>query len=255
MDYNKTFETRGAQYTYAVETYPDALSKEFKNAIDICGIQETDVLLNIQAGGVPLKPYFTTQPSVYHEYETNTMFANLSGISLCTLSSIPLEDESCSKILSLASLHHATQEERREFYKESWRLLKPGGRLVIGDVCRDSDQARWLNIFVDANNSSGHCGLFWSQEDVGLLEAQGFQIQMEEREYPWSFSSRDSMIDFCKNLFGLNLASEQKIQKGLESYLHATDGGFMWKLVYFIATKPLDGAQLHESTSESLLQG
>jgi hypothetical protein len=54
--------------------------------------------------------------------------------------------------------------------------------------------------------------------------------------YAWDFESNASMIDFCKNLFGLDLATDAQIERGLVQYLGARDCSFRWQLMYFIAT-------------------
>jgi hypothetical protein len=47
----------------------------------------------------------------------------------------------------------------------------------------------------------------------------------------------EEMVDFCRNLFGLEGASDKEIVDGLKSYLGAKETGFEWSLMYFIAIK------------------
>ncbi len=237
MDYNQTFTKRAHSYAYALQMYPNALQREFEVAVEELDIQPKDILLNIPASCVSLSSYYTTKPHIVYEYETNTEFAELTNTPVCSFFNIPLPNESVSKIISLASLHHMSQEERPLFYKECYRILKPGGELVIGDVQADSKQANWLNTFVHTYNSQGHKGLFWSESDSSLLQQAGFTTHLVERNYPWLFSSKDDMIDFTKHLFGLDLANPETIVHGLDEYLTVFKAkqfyGFMWKLLYF----------------------
>ena len=112
--------------------------------------------------------------------------------------------------------------------------LKPGGKLIIGDVHVGSREDKWLNEFV--NRFNGHNGKFWSEEDTRLMS--GFNVTTEMKHYPWAFASRNEMVDFCKHLFGLKNASHAEIDEGLQKYLMASDTEFEWSLIYFIATKP-----------------
>jgi ubiquinone/menaquinone biosynthesis C-methylase UbiE len=179
--------------------------------------------------------------SITHiQYETNKELANLTSIPYCTFSSIPIRDTSVHRILSLASLHHLTNEERSAFYKEAKRILVPGGKLLIGDVQENTNQAAWLNIFVNKYNSYGHQGIFFSENDSKLVEMAGFHVTVEYKTYKWVFESSTQMITFCKHLFHLDLASDKDILDGLQTYLDADKNNytFEWKLLYFICSCP-----------------
>ena len=254
MDYDSTFTKRGREYHYAVNTYPNAMLEEFLTAVKMISLQQDDILLNIPSACIPIENYFTVQPKEYHQYETNGPFAELVGHSKCSWTKIPLQDSYCSKIISLASLHHSTNDERIEIYRECWRLLQPGGSLIIGDVSKGSAQDRWLNEFVNQSNSNGHNGQFWSEEDLPLFYKQGFQVRIERCSYPWRFTSQYEMIDFCKHLFGLDKVTDDEILKGLQTYLGATETGFTWNLLYFIATKPQTFSLNHSKIPDSLPQ-
>ena len=235
MDYDATFAKRGRSYKYAMDTYPHAMDAEFQTAVRVCGLSAGDVLLNIPAACIPLP----VPPDVnYLCYETNASFAALTGLPCCSLGAIPLLDGSVDVIVTLASLHHATDEERAAFYTEARRLLKPGGRLLIGDVASGSAQDAWLNQFVDAHNSSGHRGRFWSCSDAGLLSSCGFSVEVSEQSYTWGFPSWEAAIDFSRHLFGLDLATDAQISEGLQRHLSPVrhEGGGVcvpWSLLYF----------------------
>lgn len=235
MDYNKTFETRGHNYKYATETYPRALDHEFQTAIDMCELTPGMILVNIPAACVPLYKYLP--PGVgYISLESNEPFAKLTGVPYSPLDALHLYDNSADVIISVASLHHASDSERQAFYKECRRVLRPGGRLVIGDVMRGSTQDGWLNTFVNLYNSAGHNGQFWSAADARILEDCGFSVAIRTARYTWDFDSDVDMIDFCKNLFGLDHATEPQIAQGLIQYLGVRDCKIPWQLMYFIAT-------------------
>ena len=248
MDYDKTFEIRGKQYKYAVETYPHVLETELQTAVAMCALKPGETMLNIPAACVSLGSYVPDSVT-YVERESNAAFAALTGTPYGRLDNTGLADGSVDVIVSVASLHHATDEERRVFYHECHRILRKGGngRLVIGDVRRGSPQDTWLNEFVNAMNSSGHVGRFWDMEPCGrdfqLLEACGFQVSANIQHYDWTFSSVAAMLDFVRNLFGLDLAKDDAalltaIQSHLGFNVDAKDGSvrFPWELAYFVAT-------------------
>lgn len=234
MDYDNVFTVRGKDYAYAVSTYPDALSEEFMIAAQMCDAKSGMKVVNVPGACVDISKYLQKDVQ-YIAYETNAVFAELSGLPTCSWSSIPCENSSVDRVISLASLHHATNEERTTFYYEARRILKDDGYLIIGDVYAKSDQAGWLNTFVNEWNSVGHAGKFWDLDDVALIESCGFSVNPVLQTYRWNFESRDAMIDFCRRLFGLDLASDYVIYSGLKTYLNASDTGFEWSLLYFIA--------------------
>lgn len=239
MDYDKTFETRGHKYKYATETYPRVLDAEFQTAIRMCGpLKPGMIVANIPAACVPLHKYLPADIG-YVPLESNKAFASLTGIPHSPLDALQLPNNSVDIVVSLASLHHTTDSERKAFYDECRRVLRPGGRLVIGDVMRGSTQDGWLNTFVNLYNSAGHNGNFWSGADTQLLEEYGFNVTLEHAMYTWDFESKVSMIDFCKNLFGLDRATDAQIEQGLVQYLGVRDCSIPWELMYFIASSAI----------------
>ena len=148
----------------------------------------------------------------------------------------------------MACLHHSSDEERLGFYIESARILKPDGKLVIGEVVKDSLQDQWLNEFVDAHNSLGHKGRFFNNGINGiekfLLESAGYNVDIHIKEYDWEFKNKDCLIDFSKKLFGLDLANNNTILHGFKQYFDInidsdphTTYKVPWKLLYFVASK------------------
>ena len=233
MDYDIVFEHRAKDYNYAVEKYPNVLHNELSTAAFMVDAKSSETVVNIPGACVNISKYLPSSV-IYKPYETNKTFSIISGTPYSANFNIPEPDDSIDKVISLVSLHHSTDEERVEFYKTVYRCLKPGGTLIIGDVCTGSPQDKWLNEFVHSYN--GHNGKFWSDDDKKFMT--GFNVKTEMKYYPWTFSSHSEMIDFCKHLFGLKNASDTDIAEGLKKYLKASETDFEWSLLYFIATKP-----------------
>jgi SAM-dependent methyltransferase len=241
MEYDSVFRVRGASYKYAVEKYPFVFTNEFKVAASMCKVVDGDVILNIPAACVSLAKYFPNDVAfTYYEYDTNESFASLMDISHCRLDDIPHDTSTINTIVSIAGLHHASEDERIVFYYECKRVLKKDGKLVIGDVIKGSPQDDWLNGFVNKYNSVGHSGMFWNKSDALLLEVCGFDVKTEVKNYTWDFEGEKQMLDFTRHLFRLDLASDSEILEGLKSYLKPTykeDGSISidWSLIYFTA--------------------
>jgi len=232
MDYDLVFSKRSAQYNFATKTYPHVLVNELRTAAEMVNAEKGAIVVNVPGACVDISPYLDSS-IIYKPYETNAVFAAIAGVTHSNFGIIPEPDESVDKVVSLASLHHSTDQERATFYKEALRVLKPAGTMIIGDVISGSPQDLWLNTFV--NKYNGHNGIFWSHDDVKLMA--GFTVEVSVKKYRWTFNGMDEMVDFCRNLFGLEGASDSELVDGLKYYLGADETGFDWSLMYFIATK------------------
>jgi SAM-dependent methyltransferase len=235
MDYKNSFKNRAHSYLSAMKQFPDALKEEFLTAIRMLQLRKGDVLLNIPAGGVPIDKYIYPELDItYIPFDTHPNFAH-SNITLCRWNAIPVETNSVDKIICLASLHHLSPEERSSAYKEFYRILKPDGKLVIGDVIAGSNQAIWLNSFVDRHNSNGHRGEFFNESDANLIRSSGFNVETSRHSYNWSFHSRADATLFCKLLFGLDLLdiTNPLLSTGLTDILRCNGTDIAWELIYF----------------------
>jgi len=234
-NYNDTFNMRYKNFLYAQEKYPLVMKDEYMNALKMCNLKENDVFLNIAADYNSLENLLP-QNIKYIPVEINKNFSSVANYLLCEdLSNLPFKNQSVDVILSLASLHHSNFYERKTFYKECLRLTK---KLIIGDVIKGSIQDKWLNDFVDKNNSCRHKGIFFSEEDKILIESVGFIVRTERIKYTWNFGNKEEMIDFCKNLFNLDLISDEEIYNGIENILKPKENKFDWELIYFICENP-----------------
>lgn len=229
--------------------YGEALDHEFLTAVKVLDLQKGEVLLNIPAGGVPIHKYI--DPTLGVEclrFETSEAFAESDGIPFCEYTDIPLADATVDKILVLASLHHVVADDRPAVYKELARVLKPGGMLVIGDVIRGSAQDAWLNGFVDAHNSAGHQGLFFTESDADLLEdVGGVDVSVSRHRYRWDLKGAEDAIDFTRNLFGLDMLpgngeGDRMLLEAMQSILGFDGSGFPWELIYFECKKEKERA-------------
>jgi ubiquinone/menaquinone biosynthesis C-methylase UbiE len=78
-------------------------------------------------------------PSMADYLRTKAASAGLDNIQAAVASavSLPLVDESADLVVSNYCFHHVDEDDKRRALRETMRVLRPGGRLVFGDMMFD----------------------------------------------------------------------------------------------------------------------
>lgn len=222
-EYSKIFSHRGADYHYAMMLCPQARDYEFAAALSFIQDKPKGILLDVPSGGGYLRAYLDRAfPQYYYvSGEISSQFISSVAPSFqADYYSLPIQTESVDIVVTLAATHHFNY--RDNFYKEIYRTLKPQGQFIVGDVIYGTAQAEFLNHFVDRHNSQGHKGNFFTLDtEVSRLMDAGFkQTEGHSVHYPWCFPNEALCLTYCKNLFGMDKASEQEVKRGLASFLN-----------------------------------
>lgn len=93
--------------------------------------------------------------------------------SLASATSIPLASASFDKVLSLESAFHF--EPRTAFFREAYRVLRPGGVLSLTDIV----PARAPRGLLERLAEIGGCAL-WQLPRANLVSAEQYRAQLEE---------------------------------------------------------------------------
>ena len=75
-------------------------------------------------------------PAMCRHLQTKLASLQLHNVDVIAADTInlPLADESVDVALSNYCLHHLSDADKRQALREIWRVLRPGGRVVIGDM-------------------------------------------------------------------------------------------------------------------------
>lgn len=223
--YGDIFEQRGHLYARAMRVSPGARDEEFAHAVAWADVRDGQVVCDVPSGPGDLARYVRAAVSLIH-VETSAAFARMcrtrtgGRVVLGALAALPLAARAVDRVISLAALHHVA--DKRAFFREARRILKPRGVLCVADACAQSPVAEFLNGFVDAHNSMGHRGIFIGPGTTRDLEESGFDVERSSRvRFPWRFGSREEMVAFVEILFGLDRTTPEQTLAGIERHLGA----------------------------------
>jgi SAM-dependent methyltransferase len=244
--YKEIFDQRGRAYHQAMQTYPTARHAEFAQMIQAADLRDGQLICDVPSGGGYLSQFIQASINLI-SIETSATFVQQlqapeqTSIKVCeNLEALPLDSETCDRVICLAGAHHLPHQVR--FYQEIYRILKPGGLFCLGDVREGSGVADFLNIFVHHHSSLGHQGIFLTPKTAEDLTAIGFQVdQSIIKAFPWTFLDVKAMVHFCQLLFGIDRATEADILEHIEKYLgySMTDHqcSLNWELFFWTAVK------------------
>lgn len=223
-EYGSIFDQRGLDYHKAMSELPDARREEFGAMLEIARPRSGETLCDLPSGGGYIPRYLGGKNVDVVSVETSQVFYELckshtlGRVVHCSLDELALETASVDVAMSLAGLHHI--EDQRPIYRELHRVLRPGGRLALGDVREGSTVDRFLNEFVHEHSQLGHVGHFFNEQKSAEVEEMGFHVlRCETRSYLWHFPDRERMASYCQLLFGIDLICPEEVARGIEKIL------------------------------------
>lgn len=126
------------------ETLRHADIKAGEHVLDVgCG---TGVLTRLAAAAVGSSGSVTgidPSPGMIAMARRNALGARVE-FRLGAIEALPFPDASFDLVLSSFMVHHLPPQVKRAGFAEVWRVLKPGGRLLVVDIDRPANPLWWL---------------------------------------------------------------------------------------------------------------
>jgi SAM-dependent methyltransferase len=135
---------------------------------------------------------------------------NLPAVWQCAQETM-FADESLDFVIGSRGFHHVTLSARTAAFAEAWRILKPGGVVLVVDFEEESPTARWYSEGLDTYTNTGHRYPHFRREDfMRLLTDAGFDDASVFEIYdPFRFwadtaeGARNTLLEHVVGMFGM----------------------------------------------------
>ncbi len=149
---------------------------------------------------------------------------------------LPLREGAVDRVASLVALHHVSAPA---FVSEAKRVLRPGGRLAIVEVGRETVPATFLDTRVDAlTKPRGHKGLYFTPAEwsARLMGAGFVDVTASLQTAHWRFATTAQAIAFCHAVFGLE-ATDADVAAAIMTLSPVSDEtGVSWEWPLVVVT-------------------
>lgn len=160
-------------------------------------------------------------------------------------------EASFDAIASIATLHHfdnraknTGESGRRNALSTFYRMLKPGGRIVVADVMHDTAAQRYFDSIDNPRYCAphGHPHDFFTLEKLAeVARESGFvNVSVTKEFVPWTFSSPEEARSFVHTIHNAICTPEESFARAQEVLGFSKKGEkweLGWELFYLTAQK------------------
>lgn len=115
-------------------------------------------------------------------------------------------------VISIAGIHHLTDQEQFEFLVATRKTLRVGGRLFMVEVTTDSPTSRFLDGFVGKHTPTGHVGNYLTHDFARIVEQAGYRkIRRRTVVHEWVFRDKEHLYTWMTKFFGVSVSKPDLI--------------------------------------------
>jgi cyclopropane fatty-acyl-phospholipid synthase-like methyltransferase len=246
--------TRGRFYSHANEELPSVRANEFTATAREIRLEGGEAILELGCGNGLLTGRLAdgvgergavhavdVSRSVLLRLKKRVARANVIP-ALFDGQNLPFSERAFDAAVSLANFHHV--EAQLATFREVHRVLRPGGRFVLVDVCSDTAVQRYFDGPVNSFCSTGHEHPFLGRDDCARLCAEsGLRLERwHMQEVPWRFQSCDEAQWFLHKIHDAQCTPWHCLAeaKRFLAFRREEDGHWLleWQLFFLTAVKP-----------------
>ena len=227
---------RWKSYRRANDRFPRARAAELEETCRLASVRGGETVAEfgvgsglltfpIAAAAAPLGRVFGFDVS--SENLVSVMLANETALPIIPVQWSPVDSgraapdgDAVDCVVTLATFHHFDNRSMRTGTRGRQtaaaafhRLLKRGGRLVIGDVAGGTPPQRYFDAIDDPRYCypNGHPHDFLTASEMKeLLEGAGFtEVVVAIRSVPWVFASKDEAVEFLGVMHNAKCSPEE----------------------------------------------
>lgn len=220
----RDFDIRGNLYDMALELAPDARAEEFPLFHGWIRPESGMSVLDFAAGtGFHTLPLAKRTQGVTVALDPSRdqlaalqTHAKEQGLAVSTILGSPDQPELATRIgqtfdriVSYGGLHHV--DDQRAMMENVAKLLKTGGRLIVGDVGAGTSLAQHFDTFVTEKCLTSHSAQWLSPKRLEMLiDGTGLRVvRTEQVNLDWKFKSPREMTLFFQGLHAYDLSHEE----------------------------------------------
>ena len=157
-------------------------------------------------------------PEMIEKSRENAKKGNYTNVDfkLGDIENLPLANESVDVIISNCVIN--LSPDKPKVFEEAFRVLKPGGRLMVSDIVLLKDLPDFIKESIDAYVSCVS-GALLKEDYVTAIEKAGFEDVeiIDESSFPADFLDHDPLVDQIKTHINVSTDEIEEIASSVVS--------------------------------------
>ncbi|MEK6891308.1 MAG: class I SAM-dependent methyltransferase [Nanoarchaeota archaeon] len=238
---NEFTGARSSLYKQALKEYPEARLDDIKIMKEYLDPKKGEKILEVGAGSGFFSSFIAdfigkegklivSDPSKEQLDEVNELNKENIKVVQQGADSLNLSENSIDSIWSFGAMHHVFEKEKS--FKNFHKVLKRGGKLIIGDVFSGSKLAQHFDTQVAKYCITGHEVAFWTHE---YAESLCYLTGFEKPKFfiinqKWKFKTKKDIGIFLYKIHAMTKTNPEECLRGAEKILGVKKKGNLFEL-------------------------